>query len=413
MLYQLREAQRALLTPIAAWAGVAARLYDAPHGPLSYAPFARSMSAWLELVHRVGRDYPKPSFGIDSVDVDGAPVPVTIRVAKEKPFCRLVRFEKQRGPGATAPTLPKVLVVAPLSGHHATLVRDTLRTLLPDHEVWVTDWVDARLVPLAAGPFGLDDYTAYVIDFMRELGPDLHVMAVCQPVVPVLGAVSILSTIGDEMVPRSMTLMGGPIDARRSQTKVNELATTRRLEWFRDNLIHQVPSNHPGAGRRVYPGFLQLLAFVSMNPSRHAAAHAEFFRDALRGDVEQADAHRAFYDEYNAVLDMDERYYLDTVKLVFQEHALARGAWDVRFEGRTIRVDPSAISATALLTVEGELDDVAGLGQTAAAHDLCTSIAAERRHHHLAKGAGHYGIFSGSRWRESIYPVVRAFIRDA
>ena len=318
----------------------------------------------------------------------------------EKPFCKLVRFES-RG--------PRVLLFAPLSGHFATLLRETVRTMLPDHEVFITDWTDARMVPTSAGTFSFDDYVAYAIEFMRALGPDLHVMAVCQPSVPVLAAVSLMATKNDPCVPRSLTLMGGPIDPRESPTEVNKLATTRDISWFEDNVIHTVPFGHPGAGRRVYPGFLQLLAFVSMNPERHAESYRNYFFDVLRGDSEAAEAHRKFYDEYNAVLDMDAAYYLDTVRMVFQEHALPRGR--MRIAGELVR--PADIRTTALLTVEGELDDISGLGQTRAAHTLCAGIPNERKQHHVAEGAGHYGIFSGRRWRESVYPIVREFIRGA
>jgi poly(3-hydroxybutyrate) depolymerase len=377
MLYDLREAQRFFLEPMAAWAG-------------AMQPFvpSRFASASLALLHRVAKSYPKPAFDL------GVPE----RVVLEKPFCRLVRFESSG---------PRVLLFAPLSGHFATLLRDTVRTLLPEHEVYITDWTDARLVPMSAGTFSFDDYVAYAMEFMRALGPDVHVMAVCQPSVPVLAAVSLMSTMRDPCVPRSLTLMGGPIDPRESPTEVNKLASTRNLAWFEDNAIHTVPLGHPGAGRRVYPGFLQLLAFVSMNPERHAESYRSYFFDMMRGDHESAEAHRKFYDEYNAVLDMDAAYYLDTVRLVFQEHALPCGR--MRIGGELVQ--PTDIHDTALLTIEGELDDISGLGQTFAAHTLCTGVPEERKHHHVALGAGHYGIFSGRRWRESIYPIVRDFIR--
>jgi poly(3-hydroxybutyrate) depolymerase len=373
--------QRAIFEPIAAWATLSQRVLPIP-------PF----SGYFGLVERLTRSYPKPAWDLGARET----------VVVDKPFCKLLKFESGvRG--------PRVLVFAPLSGHFATLLRETVRSLLPEHEVYVTDWVDAREVPLSQGRFSLDDYVQYAVDFMRELGPDVHVMAVCQPSVPVLAAVSAMAQVGDPKSPRTPTLMGGPIDPRKSPTQVNDLATQRPLSWFQDSLIHRVPMNHRGAGRRVYPGFLQHFAFVSMNPDRHAESHWKYFLDLCKGDLESAESHRAFYDEYNAVLDMDAEYYLDTVRIVFQEHLLPRGLWDVQVDGKTVRVDPKAIRDTALLTVEGELDDISGLGQTAAAQELCENVV--RRHHHVAQGAGHYGIFSGRRYRESIYPLIRDFIR--
>jgi poly(3-hydroxybutyrate) depolymerase len=411
MLYTLRETQRLLLEPLVAWASASASVSAALAPP----PLDRAWLAGAEVLRRATRHYGKPAWGLTSTTVDGVAVPVVERVALERPFCRLVHFERAwpagaRGGGGRGD--PRVLLFAPLSGHHATLLRDTVRALLPEHEVWVTDWVDARLVPLARGPFSLDTYVQYAVDFLRHLGPDVHVMAVCQPTVPVLAAVSALSTLGEPCVPRSLTLMGGPIDTRRSPTRVNRLATERPLHWFRHTLVHTVPAGQPGAGRRVYPGFLQHLAFVSMNPERHADAHWRFFLDLVRGDEESAAAHRAFYDEYNAVLDMDADYYLETVRAVFQEHLLPRGEMRVRVDGREVRVAPGDVRTPGLLTVEGELDDISGPGQTRAAHALCTGIPEARKRHHEAPGAGHYGIFSGRRWRESICPVVRDFLRE-
>jgi poly(3-hydroxybutyrate) depolymerase len=279
--------------------------------------------------------------------------------------------------------------------------------MLPDHNVYITDWLDARQVPTAHGPFHLDDYIAYCIEFIRHLGPDVHVISVCQPTVPVLAAISLMASAG-EQTPRSMTMMGGPIDARRSPTSVNNLATTKSIEWFEHNVIYRVPLNYPGAGRRVYPGFLQHTGFVAMNPDRHLTSHYDYFLDLIRGDEGSADSHRQFYDEYNAVLDMPAEYYLDTIKTVFQDFALVNGTWEVR--GRLVR--PQDIRQSALLTVEGELDDISGAGQTRAAHDLCLGIPEDRRFHYDVPGAGHYGIFSGRRWRDLVYPRVRDFIRS-
>ena len=299
---------------------------------------------------------------------------------------------------------------APLSGHHATLLRDTVRAMLPDHNVYVTDWIDARMVPLSEGPFHLDDYVAYAIRFIRHLGPTVHRVSVCQPTVPVLAAVSVMAAMKDPHLPLSMTMMGGPIDTRRSPTEVNALAQRRNFTWFERNLIYRVPGRYPGAGRQVYPGFLQHAGFVAMNPDRHLNSHWDFYLDLVRGDMEDAEAHRRFYDEYNAVLDLPAEYYLDTIKTVFQNHALPLGQWDVRFDDRVFRVDPALIRNVGLFTIEGELDDISGSGQTQAAHDLCTGITKSWQKHLTVEGAGHYGIFSGRRWRERIYPEVRSFI---
>jgi poly(3-hydroxybutyrate) depolymerase len=411
MLYQLHEAQRAVLNPLSSWAEAMSQLYTNPYSPLSYSPLANRISAGFELMHRLGKHYEKPEFGLDSTRIDGIDVPVLERVVIDKPFCQLLQFKRQ-----LPETLkqhkkdPVVLVFAPLSGHHATLLRDTVRALLPQHNVYITDWTDARMVPLSDGSFHLDTYIAYAIEFIRELGPDVHLMSVCQPTVPVLAAVSILAQTNDKRQPLTMTMMGGPIDTRKSPTEVNDLASERPYDWFKNNVIYKVPSTYPGAGRPVYPGFLQHAGFVSMNTDRHISSHWDFYLDLVRGDMDDAQAHRKFYDEYNAVLDMPAEYYLDTIQTVFQEHRLPMGKWDVTFEGKTHRIDPGAISKTALLTVEGELDDISGTGQTRAAHNLCTGIPEKYRQHFVARGAGHYGIFSGKRWRQKICPEVHEFI---
>jgi poly(3-hydroxybutyrate) depolymerase len=306
-----------------------------------------------------------------------------------------------------------VLIVAPLSGHYATLLRDTVKTMLKDHKVYITDWKNARLVPMSEGEFHLDDYVNYVQEFIRTLQMtygNCHVMSVCQPTVPVLAAVSLMASRG-ETTPLSMTMMGGPIDARKSPTAVNNLATQRSHSWFENNVIYRVPEKFPGAGRRVYPGFLQHTGFVAMNPDRHASSHYDYFQDLIKGDLSSAESHRQFYDEYNAVLDMDADYYLETINTVFQDFKLVNGTWDVKnAAGKTEPVRPQDIKTTGLLTVEGELDDISGSGQTAAAHDLCTGMPKTHQMHYEAKGAGHYGIFSGRRWREMVYPVVKSFI---
>jgi poly(3-hydroxybutyrate) depolymerase len=325
------------------------------------------------------------------------------------PFCRLLRFKRYSDDAGNIAGLkddPSVLVVAPLSGHHATLLRDTVRTLLRDHKVYITDWVDARMVPASDGAFTLDDYVATIERFIRHIGADnLHVISVCQPTVPVLAAVSLMAARG-EATPRSLVMMGGPIDTRENPTQVNNLAAQKPLSWFESNLVHNVPANYPGRGRRVYPGFLQHAGFMAMNPERHFMSHWDYYQDLVKGDLDDAASHRRFYDEYNAVLDMPAEYYLDTVRVVFQQHLLPRGLWDVAGE----RVDPSQIKGTALLTIEGELDDISGQGQTRAAHTLCTGIAEQYRQHMTVEGAGHYGIFSGRRWRTQVYPQVREFI---
>jgi len=411
MLYDIREAQRAFLNPLSNWADSMSRLYTNPYSPLAYSPFARRISAGLELVHRLGKEYEKPEFGITSTKIEGREVPVVESVEVERPFCRLLKFDR-RLPRALAHRGrdPAVIVFAPLSGHHATLLRDTVRTLVADHVVYITDWTDARMVPMSQGPFHLDDYVAYAVEFLRHLGPDVHVLSVCQPTVPVLAAISLMAAVEDPHMPRTMTMMGGPIDTRRCPTEVNTLAQTHSHDWFERNVVYRVPARYPGAGRRVYPGFLQHAGFISMNADRHMHSHWEFYLSLVKGDLGDAAAHRRFYDEYNAVLDMPAEYYLDTIQTVFQEHALPKGTWDARFEGEMRRVDPSKIRNVALFTIEGELDDISGLGQTQAAHDLCSSLPPEQKRHLTVEGAGHYGIFSGRRWRERVYPEVREFI---
>jgi poly(3-hydroxybutyrate) depolymerase len=408
MLYQLFETQRALLSPFSEFASASAKLYSHPLSPFTHTPMAQRVSAGLDLMHRLAKDYEKPEFNIRSVEVDGVDVAVQELVPITKPFCRLVRFKRYTDNVQVLSKMkdqPTVLVVAPLSGHHSTLLRETVRTLLKDHKVYITDWTDARMVPTDVGPFHLDDYIAYVQEFIRHVGPNVHVMSVCQPTVPVLAAISLMASNG-EKTPISMTMMGGPIDARKSPTAVNNLAMNKSHSWFENNVIFRVPTNFPGAGRQVYPGFLQHTGFVAMNPDRHLSSHYDYFLDLVRGDGDSADAHRQFYDEYNAVLDMPAEYYLDTIKTVFQDFALVHGTWEV--DGQLVR--PQDIQGTALLTVEGELDDISGAGQTRAAHELCSGIPREHQYHYDAVGAGHYGIFSGRRWREKVYPEVRDFI---
>ena len=416
MLYQIYETQRSLMEPFADLAEVAAKVYSNPALLVSQLPLAQRVSAAYDLMHRLGKDYEKPVFGLTKVDVDGVDVAIHERVEIDKPFCELRRFKRFSDDTGTLEKLkgqPVVLIVAPLSGHYATLLRDTVRTMLKDHKVYITDWKNARLVPLSEGEFHLDDYVNYVQEFIRYLQgkyENCHVLSVCQPTVPVLAAISLMASRG-ETTPLSMTMMGGPIDARKSPTAVNDLAVERSHSWFENNVIYRVPDKFPGAGRRVYPGFLQHTGFVAMNPNRHVSSHYDYFKDLIKGDDESVEAHRKFYDEYNAVLDMDADYYLETIETVFQEFKLVHGTWDVKNpKGKPERVRPQDITQTALLTVEGELDDISGAGQSEAAHKLCTALGEHQRGHYEAKGAGHYGIFSGRRWREFVYPVLHAFI---
>jgi len=408
MLYQIYESQRALMAPFSEFASASAKLYSHPLSPFTHTPMAQRVSASFDLLHRLAKEYEKPPFNITAATVDGVDVAVQEQVALAKPFCRLLRFKRFTDDPRALDTMkaqPTVLVVAPLSGHHATLLRDTVKSLLHDHKVYITDWTDARMVPASAGAFHLDDYVAYVEEFIRHIGEGVHVISVCQPTVPVLAAVSLLASRG-EIVPRTLTMMGGPIDARRSPTAVNNLAMNKSYSWFENNVIFRVPQNFPGAGRRVYPGFLQHTGFVAMNPDRHLTSHYDYFQDLIKGDDDSVDSHRQFYDEYNAVLDMPAEYYLDTIKTVFQDFALVNGTWVVK--GEPVR--PQDITGAALLTIEGELDDISGAGQTKAAHELCSGIPKARQFHYDVVGAGHYGIFSGRRWREKVYPEVRDFI---
>jgi poly(3-hydroxybutyrate) depolymerase len=404
------------MEPFADLAASAAKVYSNPLSLFGQNPFAQRISAGYDLMYRLGKDYEKPEFGLRTVDVDGVAVAIHERIEINKPFCELRRFKRFSDDTATLAKLkgqPAVLIVAPLSGHYSTLLRDTVKTMLRDHKVYITDWKNARLVPLAEGEFHLDDYVNYVQEYIRHLQGiygNCHVMSVCQPTVPVLAAVSLMATRG-ELTPLTMTMMGGPIDARKSPTAVNNLAMNKSYEWFENNVIYRVPTNFSGAGRRVYPGFLQHSGFVAMNPSNHAKSHYDYFKDLIKGDDASTEAHRKFYDEYNAVLDMDASYYLETIRVVFQEYCLVNGTWDVRsVNGELERVRPQDITTTALFSVEGELDDISGSGQTEAVHSICSGVPKARQKHLEAKGAGHYGIFSGRRWRDIVYPEVKSFI---
>ena len=356
----------------------------------------------MSLFSRTRLTHERRDFGIDRVTVDGAEIAVSEEAVAVHPFCRLVHFRK-----AAALDQPKLLMVAPLSGHFATLLRGTIATALPDHDVYLTDWVNARNVPVQHGRFGLDDEIELIIDFIHRIGPGIHVMAVCQPSVPVLAAVSLMAAANDPCQPRSMVLMGGPIDPEANPTEVNRFACSHSLAWFEHLVITTVPARYPGAFRRVYPGFLQLAGFLSMNPDRHIDAHWRMFRQLAAGDGDGAAATRAFYDEYSTVMDLPADFYLDTVDRVFQRQDLAHG----RFRVRGALVDPGAIEETALMTVEGERDDICAPGQTVAAHDLCRNLAAEKKTRHLQLNVGHYGVFHGRRWQSETYPKVRDFIQ--
>ena len=419
MLYQVYENQRTLMEPFVDFAQAAAKLYSNSSSPMAQNPFVQRVAAGYDLIYRLGKDYERPTFGIQNI-VDGdVEIAIHERIEINKPFCELRRFKRFTDDATTLGHLknqPAVLIVAPLSGHYATLLRDTVKTMLKDHKVYITDWKNARLVPLSDGEFHLDDYVNYVQEFIRHLQGkygNCHVISVCQPTVPVFAAISLMATRG-ETTPLSMTMMGGPIDARKSPTAVNNLAMTKPYSWFENNVIYRVPSNFPGAGRRVYPGFLQHTGFVAMNPDVHATSHFDYFKNLIKGDDASAEAHRKFYNEYNAVLDMDANYYLETIDVVFQQFKLVNGTWDVKsVDGKSERVKPGDIKTTRVMTVEGELDDISGSGQTEAALDMCTGVAAAHKKHFEAKGAGHYGIFSGRRWRELVYPAVKAFISEA
>ncbi|MCB1740537.1 MAG: polyhydroxyalkanoate depolymerase [Gammaproteobacteria bacterium] len=400
MLYHFYQTHDDLLTPLRQFARLSRSVaQSAWWGPGEV--FKSHFTAGMELIDRFELSHERPDFGIDSVLVEHELLPVDETVALQLPFARLLHFKK----GANL-TQPRVLIVAPLSGHFSTLLRGTVQTMLRDHDVYITDWANARDVPLAAGRFGVDEYIDYIIRFFEHLGPGAHALAVCQPCVQTLAAVAIMSAQAHADTPISMTLMGGPIDPRESPTAVNELAVREHLSWFEQNLIATVPARYPGAGRRVYPGFLQLTAFMSMNMERHRTAHRRLYQHLVNGETQQAETIKRFYDEYFAVLDLTEEFYIETLDRVFQRADLAQG----NFHYRSLHVDPGLIRKTALLTVEGGRDDICALGQTAAAHDLCRSLRPHLKRHHLQANVGHYGLFNGKRWENEIYPVVRNLI---
>jgi poly(3-hydroxybutyrate) depolymerase len=402
--YHAYEAVHMMVGPARGLSDALHLAFKNPANPLTYTPFGRTMAASAELFERTTRRYGKPAFDLPQTTINGVKVAVEERVVWERPFCKLVYFDRKTQ-GRRKPQ-PKVLLVAPMSGHYATLLRGTVEAFLPGHEVYITDWVDARLVPMSAGRFDLDDYIDYVIGMLQMLGPDTHVMAVCQPSVPVLAAIARMEAEGDPCAPRSMTLMGGPIDTRRSPTEVNKLAEDRGIDWFKRHCITRVPFPHQGYFREVYPGFLQLSGFMAMNLDRHVTAHYDMFKHLVRGDGDSAEKHRDFYDEYLAVMDLTAEFYLQTVETVFVEHALPKGT----MMHRDKPVDCGAIRRVALMTVEGENDDISGVGQTQAAHDLCVNIPDHMRVHYMQKAVGHYGVFNGSRFRAEIAPRISDFM---
>jgi polyhydroxyalkanoate depolymerase len=401
MMYQFYQAQTDMIEPFRAMARFAVdRLgYFKDEGYDD--ALTRRLSAAFDLVGRTGLRHRRPSYGIASVRIATRDVAVVEEAADSTPFCTLLHFRK-----AIAPAQPRVLLVAPLSGHFATLLRDTVQTMLPEHDVYITDWHNARDVALADGRFGLDEYIEHLIRFLAQIGPGAHLVAICQPAVPALAAAALMAQDGNPAQPRSMTLMAGPIDTRVSPTKVDEFAMARPIEWFERNLIDAVPFRFRGAFRRVYPGFLQLVGFMSMNLDRHLKSFADLYQHQINGETEKADAIRAFYEEYFAVMDLAAEFYLETVRRIFQDHELPLGK--LAFRGTPI--EPRAIRRTALFTIEGERDDICAVGQTLAAHDLCTGIRPYMKRHHVQTGVGHYGVFAGKKWHNQIYPQLRDFI---
>lgn len=403
MLYHAYEIQRAMLSGASTWASVWAELLSNPTNPLGYAGMSPVMASALKVFAHAYAPRGKPEWRIDSSYVGGQEYPVAQEVVLARPFCELRNFRREGLPGDA----PKLLIVAPMSGHYATLLRGTVARMVENQDVYVTDWADAKMVPTSAGPFDLDDYIDYLIDFLTFLGPNTHVIAVCQPSVPAYAATAIMGAENHPCRPASLTMMGGPIDTRASPTSVNDVATERPMSWFRDNVIATVPMAYPGGGRQVYPGFLQLSGFIAMNLGSHLQSHYQYFHHLIEGDGDGAAPHEAFYDEYLSVCDLTAEFYLQTVEHVFKEHSLPKGT--LLHRGKL--VDLAGIKDTALLAIEGERDDISGIGQTKAALDLAKALPAAKKQYHLAPNVGHYGIFNGSKWRMKIAPVVEAWIR--
>jgi len=403
MLYHLHDWQKATMAPFRLMAEATHVAFKNPLFPGSNTHFGRAVAAGAELFERTTRSFKKPSFGLHTTKVKGDAVGVTEEFTVRKPFCNLLHFKRD-----TSANDPRVLIVAPMSGHHATLLRGTVEAMLPDHDVYITDWIDAKMVPLSAGKFDLEDYINYIMDFIRVLGPEVHLLAICQPAPAVLCAVSLLAQMDDPAQPRTMTLMGGPIDVDVAKTSVTEFARKHSIEWFRKTVIQSLPFYYPGAHRMVYPGFIQLNGFVSMNVERHIGEHFKLFQNLVKGDDEPASLHRKFYDEYLSVMDVTAEFYLQTIERVFKNNDLAHGSFT--WHGQL--VEPQAITKTALLTIEGELDDISAPGQTRVALGLCSGLPDSMKKAHLQIGVGHYGIFNGRKWRESVLPVLRGFIRE-
>jgi poly(3-hydroxybutyrate) depolymerase len=401
MLYDAYEMQRSLLAGASTLANIGAGWFQNPANPFAYSHMGPIVASALDVFAHASASRGKPEFGLSTTMVEGKTVPVAEEVVLRKPFGQLKRFRREGIEGG-----PRLLIVAPMSGHYATLLRGTVERMLPGHDVYITDWRDAKLVPVDSGRFDLDDYIEYLVEYLAHIGPGAHMLAVCQPSVPCYAAAAVMSRDKHPARPRTLTMMGGPIDTREAPTAVNTLATQRPHSWFQRNVIATVPYPDPGAGRHVYPGFLQLAGFMSMNLGSHLTSHWEMFKHLVQGDGESADASKEFYDEYRAVCDMTEEFYLQTVDVVFQRHLLPKS--EMMHRGR--RVDPAAIDDVAILAIEGERDDISGIGQTKAALDISTGLAPALKHYHLAKGVGHYGIFNGSKWRDRIAPVVENWI---
>jgi len=401
-LYSFKEMQNAGLAPLRMMAHAAKQMFSHPLHPLSYTGLGRHMAAGAELVERITQSYPKPEFRLAFTEINGKHVAVRDEVVAELPFCKLRHFKRD-----SAVKQEKLLIVAPMSGHHATLLRGTVEALLPHHEVYITDWTDGRDVPAYKGGFDLNTYVDYLIEFLHILGPGTHTLGVCQPAVPLFAAVAVMNDLKDECAPRTMTLMGGPVDTRKAPTKVNLFSKEHSIDWFERNVITRVPMNYPGFMRRVYPGFLQLAGFMSMNFERHVGEHVKLFNHLVEGDGESAAAHRSFYNEYLSVADLPAEFYLQTIEEVFHKHSLPDG----EFFHHDLRVKPEAITRTAILAVEGELDDISGLGQTKAALDITTGLATGQKKYHMQKGVGHYGIFNGRKYREQVRPVITNWIQ--
>lgn len=408
MLYDAYELHKSLLNSASNWAAIGAELLNNPALPMGYFGTGPIIASALQVFAHLYEERGKPAFNIETAEIDGVSYAVRESVVLEKPFGALRHFKRDGLPKDA----PRLLIVAPMSGHYATLLRGTVARMVHNQEVWITDWVDAKMVPLSAGRFDLDDYIDYLIEFLRFIGEDkqggTHVLAVCQPSVPAFAATAVMSAEGDSCRPATLTMMGGPIDTRASPTTVNDVAMERPLSWFQHNVIATVPLSYPGGGRKVYPGFLQLAGFLSMNIESHMMSHYEMFKHLTLGDQESADATKRFYDEYLSVCDMTAEFYLQTIEHVFQKHTLPKG----EFVHRGKPIDPDAIRDTALLAIEGERDDISGIGQTKAALDLAEHLPAKRKKYYFAKDVGHYGIFNGSKWRSRIAPVVEDWIRS-